>query len=95
MDERALMVINHPDVAEQRLTCEACPVQIEGRLTDGRWFYFRYRYGVARLGIAADLPGALVSMISSCREIPFGTWLDGVVFGETLNDLFRRLMEMR
>lgn len=30
-------------IAESEVTCGAVPVQIEGRLTDGRYFYFRAR----------------------------------------------------
>ena len=32
-------------------TCGACPVQIEGELTDGRKFYFRYRHAFASLAV--------------------------------------------
>lgn len=32
------------------VTCGSHPVQIEGRLTDGRWFYFRARGPYAQLG---------------------------------------------
>lgn len=31
-------------IAEAAMTCDTCPVQIEGRLDDGRWFYFHARY---------------------------------------------------
>lgn len=49
----------HPDVAEYRQTCAACPEQYEGRLTDGRWFYFRVRWGKARLAIGDTLDEVL------------------------------------
>lgn len=38
-------------VANDELTCQACPVQWEGRLVDGRYFYFRYRSGWASLAL--------------------------------------------
>lgn len=100
------MVIEHPAIAQQRLTCAGCPTQIEGRLTDGRWFYFRYRYGTARLGLSVSLtgppeaechgPGPVAD--SMCTEnhrlLIVGDQLDGVIFGDALNDVFRRLMEI-
>ena len=36
------------------VTCGSHPVQIEGRLTDGRWFYFRARGDAVQLG-ASDV----------------------------------------
>ena len=47
-------------VAWARFTTVACPVQIEGQLADGRWFYFRARYSHAGVGIGADLQRAAV-----------------------------------
>lgn len=44
----------HPDVAYYRETTFACPVQIEGRLHSGEWFYFRYRFGCASVGIGGS-----------------------------------------
>jgi hypothetical protein len=35
------------------LTCESCPTQWEGQLRDGRYFYFRYRFGKASLAVGA------------------------------------------
>ena len=46
-------------IAESEVTCGAVPVQIEGRLTDGRYFYFRARGSGARLGFG-DSPGNAV-----------------------------------
>lgn len=99
------MVIEHPAIAEQRVTCRGCPTQIEGRLVDGRWFYFRYRYGTARLGLSHSLtasdsechgPGPVAdSMCTENHRLLFvGDRLDGVIFGDALSDVFRRLMEI-
>lgn len=38
-------------IAEVRVTCDAAPVQIEGRLSDGREFYFRSRHRMVSLSI--------------------------------------------
>lgn len=46
-------------VREYEQTCGACPEQYEGVLHDGRHFYFRYRYGVASLGVGRDNGSAI------------------------------------
>lgn len=35
-------------------TCGACPAQWEGRTTDGRHIYARYRHGQFRVGVSDD-----------------------------------------
>lgn len=45
--------MGHPFVVTVTQTCWACPVQYEGKLNDGRFFYFRYRFGVATLGVGS------------------------------------------
>jgi hypothetical protein len=52
-------VITHPLVASQKRTSGACPEQYEGQLTDGRWFYFRYRFGWATLGLGPNIDTAV------------------------------------
>lgn len=37
-------------------TCEACPSQWEGYLTDGRAFYVRFRYGHLRMSVHPTYP---------------------------------------
>lgn len=63
-------------------TCGACPVQIEGELTDGRRFYFRYRHAYATLaagehpqGIVEQSPRSDCAVIS--RDFPDRDPLDG------------------
>lgn len=46
-------------IATARLTCEACPVQIEGTLDNGRAFYFRARYSHVTLSAGTDLEDAV------------------------------------
>jgi hypothetical protein len=41
------------------VTCEAVPVQVQGRLRDGRYFYFRARGRRAQLGVAHDYEHAV------------------------------------
>jgi hypothetical protein len=38
------------------MTCSAAPVQVEGRLPDGRRFYFRARHSEATLAVGGDDP---------------------------------------
>lgn len=47
-------MIGHPLVASSTRTCYACPEQYEGKLTDGRWFYFRYRNSWAGLAVGEN-----------------------------------------
>lgn len=47
-------------VVEYRTTCAAAPVQMEGTLSDGRFFYFRSRHRSITLGLG-DSPEAAVS----------------------------------
>lgn len=48
------------EIESSEVTCGACPVQIEGRLRDGRFFYFRARHDAAQLGAHRDGPDAAV-----------------------------------
>lgn len=49
------------ELAGALLTTATMPVQIEGWLTDGRWFYFRARGEDAHLGASAQGPAAAVA----------------------------------
>jgi len=49
----------NPLVASYVKTCEACPEQYEGTLTDGRIFYFSYSRGEVFLGIGRTLDEAV------------------------------------
>lgn len=55
--------INHYLVAESQCTCESCPEQWNGRLTDGQHFYFRLRPGQAQLGIGATADDAVLQTV--------------------------------
>ena len=46
-------------IATSRVTCEVAPVQIEGTLTDGRYFYFRARHRSISLGVGATAEEAV------------------------------------
>lgn len=54
------------------VTCGAAPVQIEGRLTDGRTFYFRSRHQHAKLGVGADQDEA----VDATLEKPEGRYVE-------------------
>jgi len=59
------------EVEEIRQTCTACPSQWEGRTTDERPIYIRYRWGVlsVRLGPpGGDLPSAVDGPELYCSE---------------------------
>lgn len=51
--------LDDPRIAESALTCSACPEQYEGQLRDGRFFYFRYRWGRVRLGVGGTSSDAI------------------------------------
>ena len=46
-------------VKSYTVTCNACPHQAEGELSDGRWFYFRARHEYWELSIAGTLDEAI------------------------------------
>lgn len=76
-------------VATYTRTCIACPTQYEGRLRDGRTFYFRYRSGIARLGFGQS-PDAAVDD-SWNRSLVHGDNLDGDVTEDEFKELFTKL----
>jgi len=70
-----------------RKTCGSCPTQWEGDLHDGRRFYFRYRHGVARLGVGVDDAEAIEDSRGTYltyREDPYD--------GQVTDEQFRALM---
>lgn len=51
------------EIVEQRTTCCAAPVQIEGRLDDGRFFYFRSRHAATTLSLGATPDEAVAASV--------------------------------
>ena len=47
-------------VATHMQTSEASPFQFEGTLKDGRFFYFKYRFGYATLKISTTVHGLVM-----------------------------------
>ena len=59
------------------VTCQACPTQADGRLADGRLWYFRARSGGWRIDVG-DAPGD--DPIGNTRhegDDPSGGWMPG------------------
>ena len=45
-------------ISEKKVTCSACPYQVEGKLNTGEYFYFRERWECSRFCIAKTLEDA-------------------------------------
>lgn len=74
-------------------TCYGCPMQAEGQLDDGRWFYFRYRWGHATFGVGADLVEAIRD--ENTAGMSYGDSYQGVLSSEEADELLRRTMLLR
>lgn len=84
----------HPLVATATQTCFACPEQWEGTLIDGSHFYFRYRHGVASLGVGPDEGSA----VDDPNEVSmrYGDSMQGILDGaESRRAAFAELMLRR
>lgn len=44
-------VLTHPEIVRAVQTCESVPDQWQGTLTEGRFFYLRYRHGWVSLAV--------------------------------------------
>jgi hypothetical protein len=89
-----MSALSHPVVATSAYTCWGCPEQYEGQLVDGRFFYFRFRWGVATLGLGITPDAA----VEDDREARFavGDNLRGVFDDDLERDLiFARLLAER
>lgn len=53
------MTSSGESVVELKMTCLACPAQWEGRMSDGRWVYVRFRHGRLSLGYGVTLSRAV------------------------------------
>jgi hypothetical protein len=81
--QRILKAINAEYDCELRMTCEACPVQVEGTI-DGYGLYFRSRWDSWRLAIAGTTDQAIAAGRStdaifyheSCAGVFDGSWLE-------------------
>lgn len=67
--------MRNPLIRTCEKTCASNPEQYEGTLTDGRFFYFRYRWGGAALGVGATLDEAANNAIRG--RIDVGTEMAG------------------
>lgn len=86
--------LSHPRVAFAETSCVACPEQVDGRLSDGRTFYFRYRFGRATLGLGDDRHGAVRDPERAL--VHHGDPLQGAFDSEAERDtVFAELVEKR
>jgi hypothetical protein len=83
----------HPQVVHATLETDACPVQVTGQLTDGRHFYFRYRSGLARLGLGTTPQRAVIDSYFA-DTIRHGDHLDGSLRREEVMALFDELLKI-
>lgn len=84
-----------PDVRTSRVrTTPACPTQYEGKMPDGRVYYFRYRSGVARLGLGRTNEEAVADAMGR-RGIVLGDGLDGVCSEDEFEAAAGELLALR
>jgi hypothetical protein len=75
------------EVSELRETCASSPSQWEGRLSDGRPFYIRYRWGFLSVSIG-EVGGLMASAMDANEWFgqQVGDPLDGKI---SIDDVFR------
>ena len=66
-------------------TCDACPAQWEAELEDGKFAYFRYRWGTFRFGIGNDISKAVSGELDT-QSYNIGEELDGCMTNKMLKD---------
>jgi len=88
--------IEHPEIFTQGMTCLGCPEVHEGMLTSGLLFFFRYRRGLAFLGVAPTEDGALMGTEpqGTGASMAVGDDLQGVFSNDRQrNDTFAALLD--
>jgi hypothetical protein len=90
-DPEPMGPFDDPRVAEATQTCFGCPDQYEGRLHDGREFYFRYRHGSVYLGVGNKVVGARRGTLGESRR-SLGDSLQGVFDSPEQRDAMFTLM---
>jgi hypothetical protein len=85
--------MNHPLIATAERTCLGCPEQYEGQLRDGRYFYYRFRWGTATLGLGATIDEAVADPFEAgaylgddLRGFFNDDWERDNTFGDLLED---------
>lgn len=82
-------------VSSYTLTCPSVPTQYEGTLTDGRVFYFRYRFAKAELGIGATddaaVSDSMTALVIEYGDPPYAGHVDEAEF----RTLFMQLWQKR
>lgn len=59
-------------VKSYAVTCNACPHQAEGELSNGRWFYFRARNGVWTFNVGDTIDDAVRNDAVARGDDPHG-----------------------
>ena len=90
-DPEPMGPFDDPRVREATQTCYGCPDQYEGRLYDGRAFYFRYRHGRVYLGVGVDARDA-ISGVGGETVRSLGDSLKGVFDSVVQRDAMFTLM---
>lgn len=82
-------------IVEETITCEACPYQVEGKLSDGSYFYFRYRFSKVRIGVGASVRDAVretLNVVYYDRSDIEGDQLSGILDYEEYRDYMARFL---
>lgn len=91
--------LDDPRVQHAHRTWPRCPEEYVGRLVDGRWFHFRYRWGRAGVGVGNTVEDAIDD---SATERDYGGMFDGEwpgtaarneAFADLLTDAINRAPE--
>ena len=87
--------LRHEAIAHSEQTCMACPEQWEGRLTDGRYFYFRFRHSRASLAVGDD-QGSVNGRMDHVIDLDPGGDSNRGLFndGHEAAEVFGRLLEL-
>lgn len=93
MNDRDGCELLAPTVRWQLQTCWACPDQWEGQFSNGDYFYFRYRSGLASLGVSKDsMKGAVEASFQN--ETAHGEDMQGAFDTHAeRQEVFQRLLE--
>lgn len=90
--------IDNDNILEMDLTSIGCPVQFEGKLKDGTFFYFRERHDFAKFVIVKDKTNLYKANVKESLyyvSIPEAYFVDSAAedINKWVNDYFKRKKE--